>query len=135
MRYSPLLLLAVAFLLSACATVSDPASRSDTSEQRSTFIPREELESLNHLSTFDAIRVLRPRWLQPRGNISIRDAAGAPPVLPVVIVDGARFGEFEDLKNLTVQDVESIRFISGRDATTRYGTGYGGGVIEVTTRL
>jgi hypothetical protein len=135
MRLFPFSLLAVALLLSACASGSDPGSRSDTSRRRSALIPREELESLNSLSAFDAIRMLRPRWLQPRGNISVRDATGAPPVLPVVIVDGTRFGEFDDLKNLIVQDVESIRFIPGRDATTLYGTGYGGGVIEVTTRL
>jgi hypothetical protein len=50
-------------------------------------------------------------------------------------VDRARFGELDVLRNIAVQDVESIRFIPARDATTLYGTGYGGGVIEVTTRI
>jgi hypothetical protein len=63
----------------------------------------------------------------------MRDTLMAPVPL-AVIVDGARFGELNDLRNITVQDVESIRFIPGRDATTIYGTGYSSGVIEVTTR-
>ena len=83
-----------------------------------------------NLSAFEAIRLLRPRWLQARGNANL----GGPPLVPVVMVDRARFGVLEDLKQITVQDVESIRFIPGRDATTIYGTGYGGGIIEVTTR-
>lgn len=131
MRLFPLSTLIVALLLSACATGSDPGSRSGTSGRTSNLIPREELESMGNLSAFEAIRILRPRWLQPRGNISLE----SPPLLPTVIVDRARFGELEALRSITAQDVESIRFIPARDATTRYGTGYGGGVIEVTTRL
>lgn len=85
---------------------------------------------MTQLSAFEAIRLLRPRWLQRRGNVTI----GGAPLLPVVMVDRARFGVLDDLKDLSVRDVESIRFIPGRDATTIYGTGYGGGIIEVTTR-
>lgn len=86
-----------------------------------------------NLSAFEAIRLLRPRWLQSRGTSSIAGAQGGR-LFPVVMVDGSRFGTLEDLRHITVEDVESIRFISGRDATTIYGTGYGGGIIEVTTR-
>jgi hypothetical protein len=82
------------------------------------------------LSAYDAVRLLRPRWLQPRGNANL----GGAPLLPVVMVDGAGAGVLEDLQQMIVQNVESIRFITGRDATTMYGTGYGGGVIAVTTR-
>ena len=31
-------------------------------------------------------------------------------------------------------DVQTIRFMEGRDATTRFGTGYVNGLIVVTTR-
>jgi outer membrane cobalamin receptor len=88
-----------------------------------------------NLSAFEAIRLLRPRWLQSRGTSNIRGAQGGR-TYPVVMVDGSRSGSgtLEDLRQITVEDVESIRFIPGRDATTLYGTGYGGGIIEVTTR-
>jgi hypothetical protein len=130
MRFLPFSLLAVALLLSACASGFDPGSQSDTAERRSELISQEELASKATLSAFEAIRLLRPRWLQRRGNVNI----GGPPLLPVVMVDRVRFGALDHLKQITVQDVESIRFIPGRDATTIYGTGYGGGIIEVTTR-
>jgi hypothetical protein len=130
MRYSPYSVLAVVFLMSACACASDPGSESATPRRRSELITREELASMTQLSAFEAIRLLRPRWLQRRGNVTI----GGAPLLPVVMVDRARFGVLDDLKDLSVRDVESIRFIPGRDATTIYGTGYGGGIIEVTTR-
>jgi outer membrane receptor for ferrienterochelin and colicin len=51
-----------------------------------------------------------------------------------VVVDGARFGELEELRRIPAEDVERIHFLRGPDATTIYGTGYGGGAIEVTTR-
>ncbi len=32
------------------------------------------------------------------------------------------------------ENIETLRYLSAPDATTKYGTGYIGGVIEVTTR-
>jgi hypothetical protein len=123
-------LVAVAVLVCACASGSDPGSGSSTTRRRSDVISREELEELSSFSAFDAIRLLRPRWLQTRGNANMEGS----PLLPTVMVDGAGSGTLEDLHDISVQNVESIRFITGRDATTMYGTGYGGGVIAVTTR-
>ena len=137
MRALPFSLLAVVLLLSACASASGPGSPSGATRRSSEFIPREELASMANLSAFDAIRLLRPRWLQRRGDMLQRrgDEIGGSPLLPVVMVDRARWGALEELRQITVEDVENIRFIPGRDATTIYGTGYGGGIIEVTTRI
>jgi hypothetical protein len=54
--------------------------------------------------------------------------------MPLVYVNGVRYGEPQTLRNLRVQEVEEIRFISATDATTRWGTGHTGGVIEVMLR-
>jgi len=35
---------------------------------------------------------------------------------------------------MTIGNIETMRLLSAPDATTKYGTGYPGGVIEVTTR-
>ena len=135
MRALPFSFLAVVFLMSACASASGPGSPSGATRRSSELIPRDELASMANLSAFEAIRLLRPRWLQSRGSSSITGAQGGRPY-PVVMVDGSRSGSgaLEDLREITVEDVESIRFIPGRDATTLYGTGYGAGIIEVTTR-
>jgi hypothetical protein len=47
---------------------------------------------------------------------------------------GVRMGGLEELHSIRAADVESIRFINARDATTRWGTGHMGGVIEVLLR-
>ncbi len=42
--------------------------------------------------------------------------------------------ELADLNRMSTADIETMRYLSASDATTRYGTGYIGGVIEVTMR-
>jgi hypothetical protein len=49
-------------------------------------------------------------------------------------VDGIRFGTAESLQRVRVIEVEFVRYLNARDATTRYGTGHAGGVIAVTTK-
>ena len=78
-----------------------------------------------NLSAYDAVQRLRPRWLQLRGGTDIP---------PVVFLDGSNMGGPETLRTIQASSVREMRYRDGRDATTRYGTGYGGGVIEVTTR-
>jgi hypothetical protein len=41
----------------------------------------------------------------------------------------------DNLRSMRTTDVESIRFMSGTDATTLHGTGYVNGLIDVRTRL
>jgi hypothetical protein len=41
----------------------------------------------------------------------------------------------DNLKSMRTTDIETIQFMDSRDATTRYGTGYVNGLIEVRTRL
>ena len=38
------------------------------------------------------------------------------------------------LDQMSTENIETMRYLSASDATTKYGTGYAGGVIEVTTR-
>jgi hypothetical protein len=49
----------------------------------------------------------------------------------LVYVDGVRSGDFSYLESLRIEEVERVRFINARDATTRWGTGHPGGAIEV----
>jgi hypothetical protein len=114
------LLLAGLLLVGACISTSRPASRSGDPNR----ITAEELEPYVHLSAFEAVRQLRPRWIQTR-----------PPLEPAVVhVDGSRRGELDVLRRLQAEDIAEMVYLSAADATTRYGTGYRGGVIEVTTR-
>jgi hypothetical protein len=55
-------------------------------------------------------------------------------VYPTVVRDGVRLGEISSLATISPRTVASIRFLSAADASTRYGSGYDGGVIEVVRR-
>ena len=71
-----------------------------------------------------AISQLRGRWLNARGGGS-----------PGVHVDGRRsMGGLSDLRTISVSDVQEVEYLSASDATSRYGMGYQGGAIIVTTR-
>jgi hypothetical protein len=96
----------------------------------SSVITREQLVSLETMTAYDAIARLRPNWLQSRGPTSLGDG----PVLPRVHVNQSRRGDLDELRAMSVTEVESMEFLSPSDATTLYGTGYPGGVIEVLTR-
>ena len=87
------------------------------------LITQAELAEFSTQSALDAIRRLRPRWLQSRGATS-----------PVAILDGARLGDPDALRSINVSDIESIRYLNASDATMRYGTNFPGGAIEVRSR-
>lgn len=116
-------LLAVVVLGSACASSGQP----DQSRPRRSrnLITADELSGLPVSTAYEAVRRLRPAWLQPRGR--------SP--LPVVYRDNARWGsDPSSLENIQIDIVREMRFMSASDATTRYGTGFAGGVILVVTR-
>ena len=116
-------LLAVVILGSACASSGQP----DQSRPRrdSNLITADELSGLTVGNAYEAVRRLRPAWLQARGR--------SP--LPVVYRNDTRWGgDPSSLESIRIDSVSEMRFLSASDATTRYGTGFTGGVILVVTR-
>ena len=79
------------------------------------------------------VQKLRPQMLTTRGRFSPADSSDAG-ARPKAVVDGVAYGPVENLANLNAVSVKEIRFINATDATTRFGTGYVGGVILVTTK-
>ena len=89
-------------------------------------ITAEELAPHENLSCLEAVRRLRPRWLQSRGVAGLS---------PTVIQDGNRMGDADSiLEQIRASDVESLKYLNPNDATVRYGTNMTAGVIEVVTR-
>ena len=125
----------LALVVSACASSPDTPfggefeTSAAASRGNSRLIVRAQLEPLVGRSAYEAVETLNPRWLQPRG--------GSPqygPSYARVVVDGTVRRELADLYRMSTNNIETMRYLSASDATTRYGTGYIGGVIEVTTR-
>jgi hypothetical protein len=80
---------------------------------------------------YDVVKQLRPGFLVDRGQTSIRAAAARR---ALVYVDNVRVGTVEWLRNIPRGEIAEIRYYSGLDATTRWGTGHGSGVIYVSTK-
>ena len=119
-----LAILALALALGATACVSGGGGGSARpAGSSSSRIVEEELVTLHQLSALEAVRRLRPRWLQSR--------TGAP---PQVHVDGNPIGNVENLNAVRVADIQDMRFLNAADATTRFGTNYISGVILITTK-
>ncbi len=96
------------------------------------FIPRAELEEYRGESAYSTINLIRRRWVRPQR--SFNTAFGRDPVYARVVIDGSSRRQLGDLRSMNVDGIENMRYMSAIDATTKYGTGFSGGVIEVTTR-
>jgi len=79
------------------------------------------------------VQKLRPQMLRGRGRFSPADSSDSS-TIPRVVVDDVAYGAVETLANLNATGIREIRFLSAADATTRWGTGYPGGVILVTMK-
>jgi len=118
---------AAAFVfVTGCAATT--GSRGDGSPAASNLLTRAELASVSANNAYEAIERLRPQWLRPRGPTSVTQPEGD---WPLVYMDNVRAGDVSMLPNIPVDDIGEIRFITGSDATTRWGTGVTGGVIEI----
>lgn len=121
-------------LIAACGggAGSGPANSPDApadAEAETRSYPRnrisraEIMERGDNASTaMEVVRRLRPAWLLARGAD------------PVVYVDNVRRpGGVDALFNVPVGQIRLLEFIGAADATTRWGTGHTGGVIQVVT--
>jgi outer membrane cobalamin receptor len=115
---------------SACASNSVKSSEEGSARASREVISRAQIETMNATDAYDVVQRIRPEFLRQRGASSIQGGSQ----LAVVYVDGVRRGGPEALRQLRATEVEEIRFVSGTDATTRYGTDHGGGAIEVRSR-
>ena len=116
----------VLVIVSACAGRTQ-TSHGERSSSRNR-ITAAEFEDANAIDAFGVVRQLRPQWLRARGVTSFRESRVE---LPVVYVDNMRFGDLAVLQDIPIGEIAEIHYISGPDATTRWGTGVSGGVIEV----
>jgi len=118
--------MAAAAVLSGCGG----ASAGRTSRGSSDVLTAAEMEPMAGRDLFTVIERMRPRWLQTR---LAQTSEGVHAVS--VIVDGLRQdGGPELLKAYTATDVQEVRFLSARDATTTYGLQMMSGAIVVTLK-
>lgn|SRR5512142_409115 len=96
------------------------------------LITAEELATANASNLFDAIRQLRPRWMERGGPTALR-GPGAQGSL-TVYVDRVREGGTEALRSVPLGLVESVRYLTPSQAQGEFGLDNIYGAIQVTTR-
>ncbi len=122
---TPRLLVAMsAFTIALIGCASGGGSTDGAPRRSSNRIIESELANLESQDAYTAIQRLRPQWLRSRSGAA-----------PVVIIDGTRqqIG-LSVLRTIRTSELQELRFLSSSDATTRYGTGFDGGAILLTTK-
>jgi hypothetical protein len=114
--------LALALTLIACGVTGGPRRGS------SDILTREEISTSSASTAYEVLQQLRPRFLRSRGVTSIQNPV---PAYPVVYMNDIHHGDLDTLRTIRVDEIDEIRYISAADATTRWGTGHGGGVIQI----
>ena len=91
----------------------------------------EEIQDVSANNLYEVVESLRPRWLRSRGAISINNPSAGD---PVVYMNQMRMGSIEVLRDLQPSNIVGIQWVTASDATTRFGLGHAGGVIQILTR-
>lgn len=105
-------------------------------------IVRAEIDASSAANVLELVESLRPEWLRVRGPQRLATETitlGNEPtdvmqqVRMLVYQDGMRLGWLETLRSVTLLNVESVGFVPPREATQRWGTEAGGGVILISS--
>jgi outer membrane cobalamin receptor len=118
-------ILLLSLVLGACAQAGQKGSR-DTN-----VISEAEIDASGGTTAYDVIQKVRSNFLSDRGKTTL---VGASPNKPSVFVDGVHFGEISALRSVSARQLASIRLYRAWEAQQKYGSGFVGGVIELTTR-
>ncbi len=92
-------------------------------------ISEAEIKASGFQSALEVVQNLRPAMMRARGTSPQGGTVGI-----ALFVDDTRMGDVGAMANIPADRVKEIRYINSRDATTRWGTGFGSGVIQVTTK-
>jgi hypothetical protein len=111
-------------------------------------ISQEQVAEFTGEDAYDLVQRYRSRWLRRARNQNVTGSVTTGDVSPVgdgdalpgqeeyatVFLDGRRYGNLESLRRLHPSQIETIEYLDARSATTRYGTGYASGIIEVHSK-
>ena len=131
MRLRSAILVAALPLAWACA--SSGGGQTDQSAPRSSpnVITAEELANVSVSNLFDAIRLLRPQWLDQSAPVTLqrRDE-----YVTLVYMDRIRFGTPDMLRQVPPRLPLSVRFYTATEAQSEFGVGNLLGAIQIVTR-
>ncbi len=95
-------------------------------------ITADEIEATHESVMYDVIARLHSEFLRDRGATSLM---GSDRDVATVFINQQAFGPVSSLKTLAARDFEEVRYIAGHDAVIRFGKAYGGGIIQLISRV
>ena len=120
---------AIALIAVFLAGCSGAASGPRAPRANVNVITAEEIAAAHQSDAYSLVQNLRPNWLRARGASSL-----ANPEIVQVYLDGSRLGGTDYLRQIATQSISRLQYLSGVDATQRFGLDHGAGAILVSTR-
>jgi hypothetical protein len=114
--------------LVAAVSVSCAPPTTERASRDSNVITSAELVASQATNAYDAVRRLRPNFLNSRGPTTINGAGSG---YARVYLDRVLFGDINSLKTLSVNGIREIHYYNGPDASGRFGLDNTAGAIEV----
>jgi hypothetical protein len=95
-------------------------------------ITREQLEEAGTSNVYDVITRLHNEYLNDRGKTSVLSNTTSR---AVVFMEDQEYGIIETLQNIPASRIQLIRYYTGIEAAAKFGSQYGGGVIQLIPRV
>jgi hypothetical protein len=117
----------LALALAGCATTGSDPDAQRISGNRS-VLTQEEIRGAYHSNLYDVVQALRPNWLAQRGPISFADPEAGR---VLVYVNNVQAGGAEYLRQVSVLDVLSLRYLDPVEASAQFGLKQSGGAAII----
>jgi outer membrane cobalamin receptor len=131
MRRSAFALALVVMIFTLSLSCGGRGSRPKGSAQPS-LISRADIERVRARSALDAVQRFRADVLMRRAPSSINLDKR---LYPVVFLNEQFYGPIDELRNFPADGIEEIHILTGPNAQTKFGSQYGGGVIQIISRI
>ena len=129
-RLHALPLIAAAALAVTVACHSQPKDTDSMFSVRN-VITQDQIDSSSASNVYELIQRLHSEFLKDRGKISIKTNQHER---AVVFLNDHEYGILETMRNIPIGRVGEIRYFSGTEAVARFGSQYGGGVVQLMSR-
>jgi hypothetical protein len=92
----------------------------------------EQIQAADEPTIYGVISKLHAEYLRDRGPVSGSSSARD---VPVVFLNQQEYGAISTLSQFASRDIAEVHFIPWNEALTKFGRQYGGGVIQLITRV
>jgi hypothetical protein len=121
-------------LVSLCAAVviATTLAAQSKPKSRSNLITQEEIQRAGASvgNAFQAVELLRPRWLKAREMLLLPSGASDPQMSEIhVYVDERDRGDLEYLKTIPAELIYTLQYMSTNEVGARFGPSSGPGIV------